>query len=494
MFGQASFLRDTLATNANGRAAVLVESTGSGTVRLYNVTAIATGDNSYGIIVQGDAVDPFCVASNGLLLVENVIARGTAADMFATEAHDATCSPPAASIIAAYSNFRDVDLSGSGTFTEGDGNQRSAAQTNDAAIFANTTNYRQRDGAPTYNAGREHTGDSERVDPDGDPRVVDGAVDIGADELPVAPAATTGGPTIVGATSAEVTGSVDGRGHPVTYTFDYGPTTAFGSSTPAESLDGVRAAHLCQRRPWRACSEPDHLLPPSRPIDRSAAADDGWRDSFVYDAAHAGAKCRYGPAHGGGCDVGAVARLGRPERTCDELALRVRQDLDVRRRNQRRQCRLGGLPVSVSRELTDLKPATTYHYRLEASSEAGAGTGSDQSFRTKRLKVRRWRSSQALPARLRFAAGGPGRSGDQVPPQRRCEGEAEVPSDQARAAGAEGCVQVQRRGREAADSLRGPAVAQEEAQARKSKLVVRAKTAGFRSKKVSAKFRLLRER
>ena len=99
------------------------------------------------------------------------------------------------------------------------------------AIFADTTAYRQREGAPTHNAGVADPSDAGRVDPDGHPRVGDGRVDIGADELPPPPAVDTGAASAITANSADVAGSVDGRGQAVVYAFEYGTTPALGFAT-----------------------------------------------------------------------------------------------------------------------------------------------------------------------------------------------------------------------------------------------------------------------
>ena len=69
-------------------------------------------------------------------------------------------------------------------------------------------------------------------DVEGDPRRI-GPTDIGADEFVPAPMVVTGSATGVGAQSATLIGSVTANAVPTSYHFEYGPTTAYGSTTPA---------------------------------------------------------------------------------------------------------------------------------------------------------------------------------------------------------------------------------------------------------------------
>lgn len=51
-----------------------------------------------------------------------------------------------------------------------------------------------------------------------------------------APTATTGGASGVTSSTATVSGQIDTAGQPVTYEFEYGPTTGYGSHTPLRSI------------------------------------------------------------------------------------------------------------------------------------------------------------------------------------------------------------------------------------------------------------------
>ncbi len=65
--------------------------------------------------------------------------------------------------------------------------------------------------------------------------VVVGPGGAGRDDRAPPPRSTSG--------SATVNGSVDARKQPTTYRFEYGPTGAYGASTPEETLAGDLGAH-----------------------------------------------------------------------------------------------------------------------------------------------------------------------------------------------------------------------------------------------------------
>src|SRR6185436_4250850 len=51
-----------------------------------------------------------------------------------------------------------------------------------------------------------------------------------------APTAVTGVATVIGLTSATLNGLANPNGSPTTASFEYGPTTAYGSTTTAQAL------------------------------------------------------------------------------------------------------------------------------------------------------------------------------------------------------------------------------------------------------------------
>jgi hypothetical protein len=193
--------------------------TATGTFR--NVTAVATASN--GVAIRAHATGAAGFAN---VLARNVIARGGPGG--ASLKADVDNSGGTAKIAFDHSNWLGKSTVGAkASIAEGAGNQT----TDPAFVNAASGDYRQAAGSPTIDAGLDEAING-AFDVDGDPRQI-GAIDIGADEFVVAPAASTGPATAVGDRSATLSGSVDGRGAPTTYRFEYGPTTAYGSTTPA---------------------------------------------------------------------------------------------------------------------------------------------------------------------------------------------------------------------------------------------------------------------
>jgi hypothetical protein len=186
-----------------------------------NVTAVAEAQ-------AGTAIDAYAhgASANANITLTNVIARGGPTGGGLAIRTDS--SGAHATITATHTNFANYWTSGTNwQYVDGGGNQGIPPK------FVNPAdrNYRQAAGSPTIDAGLNDPF-SGPFDIDGEPRQV-GTTDIGADELVVAPAATTGPASSVTDHSAVLSGSVNPNGASTSYRFEYGPTTAYGSSTPA---------------------------------------------------------------------------------------------------------------------------------------------------------------------------------------------------------------------------------------------------------------------
>ena len=94
------------------------------------------------------------------------------------------------------------------------------------------TNIHQLAGSPTIDAGDPAVVAASTGDIDGQPRVFGSAPDIGADEFIPAPSVTTTAASATTTTSATLNGTVNPNARATTYHFEYGPTVAYGSSTP----------------------------------------------------------------------------------------------------------------------------------------------------------------------------------------------------------------------------------------------------------------------
>jgi hypothetical protein len=184
-----------------------------------NVTAIATGNGGVGILAKAG----FATGKATVHLV-NVMARGAGTDLEART----DSSGAQATITATHTNYGSHFEGGSNAaIISGAANQSSFP----AWVNAFAGDFRQAAGSPTIDAGLDEPWNG-TLDVDGDPRRR-GTTDIGADEFYPAPAATTGAATAVTDHSATLSGSVNASGAPTTQHFQYGPTNAYGSTTPA---------------------------------------------------------------------------------------------------------------------------------------------------------------------------------------------------------------------------------------------------------------------
>jgi hypothetical protein len=217
---QNSTIRNSVvvATGSSGNA-IGTGTIATSTVTLRNVTAIATG--SGGVAIQAWAHSG---AGNATIFATNVIARGGPGGHSFKALADT--SGDYATITVTHSNWLNgLGVGANAAVVNGGANQGYTP----AFVNAAAGDYRQAAGSPTIDAGLNDPFNG-AFDVDGDPRKI-GTTDIGADEFVVAPAATTGPAGAVTDESAALSGSVNPGGAPTSYHFEYGPTTAYGSTT-----------------------------------------------------------------------------------------------------------------------------------------------------------------------------------------------------------------------------------------------------------------------
>jgi hypothetical protein len=198
---------------------------------LRNVTAIAQGSGSIGIHAYGGNFP----GEDQSLTVTNAIARGGPGQ--ADVAANRPCPNPGdpcgnAVVTIDHSNFgfEGALPPGSGDRVvdgPGGGNQRFVP-----VNFAGPGDFHQAAGSPTIDKGVTNvfTGPT---DFDGDPRALGpGGTDIGADEFVPPPTAVTGDASAVTAFTATLNGTVNPNTVASSYHFEWGPTAAYGSSSP----------------------------------------------------------------------------------------------------------------------------------------------------------------------------------------------------------------------------------------------------------------------
>ena len=202
---------DSSFLSAEGPLSTAVYASNSAALRIQNMTAIATG--------TALAVD--ANGGNSDVYLRNSLMRGGDYDIHATDA-----APHTSTVDVDYSAYR--PSMSSGTINAGTHNltfDYSLAHLIDASGHAVSN-------SPLINAGVTL---EERwpFDLDHQNRTLGPATDIGADEAFLPPGAATGAAGGVSTNGATVTGSVTPNGLPTTYRFEYGTSTAYGSSTPA---------------------------------------------------------------------------------------------------------------------------------------------------------------------------------------------------------------------------------------------------------------------
>ena len=188
---------------------------------IRNVTAIASGSPATGIYAIGGSAPTD--AQN--LTVTNtiiVVPSGQAALLATTQTAEGK-------ITIDHSNFgfESKGFNNLGQIVKGPGNQQLVG----APTFVAPGDYHIAAGSITIDKGADDPANG-TTDVDGDARTLGQATDMGADEFVPPPVVTTGPADTVTRTTAVVHGTVNPERLATTYHFEYGTTTAYGTSTP----------------------------------------------------------------------------------------------------------------------------------------------------------------------------------------------------------------------------------------------------------------------
>jgi hypothetical protein len=206
--GAAGVARDS-AFRCTAATCHAVSVTGGG-ADLRNVTAVALGTGGVGIdVATGSSSAPV----SGV----NVVAQGALRDV-AVHTGDVTLR---------YSSFDPAKVlqAGSSTFAGSDHRAGVAVLVDPAS-----GDLREAPGSPTIDAGTDPGRSG--GDPDGHPRVIGRAPDVGAYERRPAPLTSLLAPGAISRTSATVNGVVDPLGGPAVVIVQWGPSVAYGFTVP----------------------------------------------------------------------------------------------------------------------------------------------------------------------------------------------------------------------------------------------------------------------
>lgn len=208
-----------------GSTALAAEEFQAGSVEsLRNVTAIAPGAGSVGVVVRasdGGGAD---------MTVANSIVRGGSGGY---DLRVESTAGSAAAIHTSHSNYSSHAAFGPGaTDPTPDATDQSAKP---SFVDAAHGDFHQRCGSITIDNGVANPFNGAR-DFDGQPRTVGGAPDIGVDELAAGPTAVTGRGLRRPGGAVALRGTLNARGCASLYQFDFGRTKAYTRHTPLKVL------------------------------------------------------------------------------------------------------------------------------------------------------------------------------------------------------------------------------------------------------------------
>jgi hypothetical protein len=222
-FANACYVRDGTLTNSlcwapDATAVKVVADSRSVSQTLKNVTAYSSPPNGFGVWAVANS------NHTATIHLRSVIAHGDG-DLVSTVA-----SGSHATFDIDHSNYATTNTLGAPadrTSFDDNGTSQSLAP---QFVNASAGNFHEAPTSPTIDAGLLVPGASV-FDFDGDPRTLNDATDIGADEFRSPPLAATTDPRDIGATYATLTGTLNPNGAPTSYYFEYGRTRSYGHST-----------------------------------------------------------------------------------------------------------------------------------------------------------------------------------------------------------------------------------------------------------------------
>jgi hypothetical protein len=218
------------------------------------------------------------------------------------------------------------------------------------------------------------------VDQRGLPRPQGLACDVGAYELqPVAPAVSAALAAGIGPHGATLSGTVDTHGFQTGWHFEYGPTTAYGSSTPTQTFAGGTQPVSAMITGLAPGTTYHFTLVASTSAGGAETADQTFTTGL--DAPDVST----GPATGTSTTAatlnGTVIPNGLP--TTYQFLYGTTSAFGFTTPVQ--GAGNGTSSVGASATIVGLAPGTTYHYLLVATNALGTRMGADQTFTTSAL-------------------------------------------------------------------------------------------------------------
>ncbi len=195
--------------------------------------------------------------------------------------------------------------------------------------------------------------------------------------LAAAPAATTGPATVVGSTTATVTGTVSPGGQSTTWTIEYGTSTSYGSKTAAKSAGSGSSqvdvsAGLTGLRPGTTYH---YRLDASNGAGSAHGTDAVFTTTVPPDATT-------GTATGITASSATLNGTVDPNSRDTTFYFEYGTSTSYGSKTAAKNAGSATTAQAESAGITGLHTGTTYHFRIVATSDAGTSAGKDSSFVT----------------------------------------------------------------------------------------------------------------
>jgi hypothetical protein len=192
-----------------------------------------------------------------------------------------------------------------------------------------------------------------------------------------APRAVTGNATSIGPTSSTLTGNLTANGLATTWYFEFGTTTRYGSRTPVRSAgSGTSSAGVsASLTGLRAATTYHYRLVAANAAGTSLGTDRAFSTTGP-------PAVRTEPAGSVSWTTATATGSVDPRGRGTTWYFEYGTTTGYGSRTPARSAGSGFGARSVTASITGLRPATTYHYRLVAASDAGTSRGADLAFTT----------------------------------------------------------------------------------------------------------------
>jgi hypothetical protein len=195
-----------------------------------------------------------------------------------------------------------------------------------------------------------------------------------------APVATTGASSEVTPTSAKLAGTVDPNGLPTTVAFDYGTSTAYGSSTATQDAGtGTSPVDVTAALTGLTGGTTYHYRLVAA---NSGGTDAGTDQTFTTPATPSKPSIASRPATAIGVSSATIGASVSPHGPPTSIVFDYGTSTAYGATTPPQDVGTGTTAVTLKATISGLKPNTTYHFRARATNATGTTNGSDRSFKT----------------------------------------------------------------------------------------------------------------